>query len=35
LSTDVLTPQPIAALVALALMPVVVKYWRTRSRTVA
>ena len=35
LSADVLTPQPIAALVALALMPVVVKYWRTRSRTVA
>ena len=33
---DVLTPQLIAALVALgllALMPVVVKYWRARSRT--
>ena len=36
--TDVLTPQLIAALVALgllALMPVVVKYWRARSRTAA
>ena len=35
---DVLTPQLIAALVALgllALMPVVVKYWRARSRTAA
>jgi len=35
---DVLTPQLIAALVALgllALMPVVVKYWRARSRTTA
>src|SRR5689334_813435 len=35
---DVLTPQLIAALVALgllALMPVVVKYWRSRSRTAA
>jgi uncharacterized membrane protein YdjX (TVP38/TMEM64 family) len=33
---DVLTPQLIAALVALgllALMPVAVKFWRTRSRT--
>ena len=33
--TDVLTPQLIAALVALgllALMPVAVKYWRARSR---
>lgn len=35
---DVLTPQLIAALVALgllALMPVAVKFWRTRSRTAA
>jgi uncharacterized membrane protein YdjX (TVP38/TMEM64 family) len=35
---DVLTPQLIAALVALgllALMPVLVKYWRARSRTAA
>lgn len=35
---DVLTPQLIAALVALgllALMPVVVKYWRARSRSAA
>jgi uncharacterized membrane protein YdjX (TVP38/TMEM64 family) len=35
---DVLTPQLIAALVALgllALMPVAVKYWRARSRTAA
>jgi uncharacterized membrane protein YdjX (TVP38/TMEM64 family) len=35
---DVLTPQLIAALVGLgllALMPVVVKYWRARSRTTA
>jgi uncharacterized membrane protein YdjX (TVP38/TMEM64 family) len=35
-ATDVLTPQLIAALVALgllALMPVLVKYWRARSRT--
>ena len=35
---DVLTPQLIAALFALgllALMPVVVKYWRARSRTTA
>ncbi len=34
--TDVLTPQLIAALVALgllALMPVLLKYWRARSRT--
>jgi uncharacterized membrane protein YdjX (TVP38/TMEM64 family) len=34
--TDVLTPQLIAALVALgllALMPVMLKYWRARSRT--
>jgi hypothetical protein len=34
--TDALTPQLIAALVALgllALMPVMVKYWRARSRT--
>jgi uncharacterized membrane protein YdjX (TVP38/TMEM64 family) len=35
---DVLTPQLIAALVGfglLALTPVVVKYWRARSRTAA
>src|SRR5262249_36186380 len=32
---DVPTPQLIAALVALPLMPVVVKYWRARSRTAA